>query len=348
MKISIIIPIYNGEKFIKKCLNSILNQTYKNWEAIIVNDGSTDNTELILKEYCEKDSRILSFNKKNSGVSDSRNIGIEKAVGDYITFVDCDDWIEKDTLEKIVAILQEKECEVLRYNHFINYSNNTERVNIYDKEIIGKTLEKEQIKKYILPRILSGSMPAYVWLLFIKKDIIKKQEKFNTNLSMMEDTIFYLNLLININTMYIFNECLYHYYYSLESSSHSSSKVIRNFNDLLLVNKIEEKLIIDNNLDIESNKKLYNTAHAKMIEDMCFKIFKNTTLKETKEKIKEIVYNKDTKNILLYANLDNIPIHKKISLKLIKKEKVNLLLKYYKFRKIFYHLKNKLTKRVID
>ena len=135
MKISIIIPIYNGEKFIKKCLNSILNQTYKNWEVIIVNDGSTDNTELILKEYCEKDSRILSFNKKNSGVSDSRNIGIEKAVGDYITFVDCDDWIEEDTLEKIVAILQEKECDVLRYNHFRNYSNNIERVNIYDKEL---------------------------------------------------------------------------------------------------------------------------------------------------------------------------------------------------------------------
>ena len=99
--ISIIVPVYNVEKYLKKCLDSILSQTYKNFEVIIVNDGSPDNSQKIIDEYKKKDKRIIVLEKENGGLSSARNYGIEHANGKYISFVDADDYIEKDYVEKL-------------------------------------------------------------------------------------------------------------------------------------------------------------------------------------------------------------------------------------------------------
>lgn len=346
-KISIIIPIYNGEKFLNRCLESIINQTYNNFEIIIINDGSTDRTQDIIEKYAKKDSRIITINKKNSGVSDSRNLGILEATGDYITFVDADDWLEKNTLDSINRLL-ENEYDVIRYNYFKNYSDGIQKENKYDNQIANKKLEKVEIEKKVLPQILSGAMPAYVWLLMIRKDIVEKIEKFNINLAMMEDTVFYINMLTNIENMYISNENLYHYYYDLNSASHSFKNAMRNLNNIILVNKIESNIICTNNLDIKNNMLITNTAHANMIEDICFIIFKNYSINETKENIYKICNNVYVHNILQKANINSIPIHRRIGVKLIKKKKIYLLMIYYKIRKIFYHLKNQYTKRIIN
>ena len=95
--ISVVVNVYNGEKYIKKCLDSITNQTYKDLEILVINDGSTDDTERVVKSI--KDKRIRLINQKNMGLSLSRNVAIEKFKGDYIFFVDSDDFIEKDTIE---------------------------------------------------------------------------------------------------------------------------------------------------------------------------------------------------------------------------------------------------------
>ena len=105
-KVSIIVPVYNGQDFINRCLNSLINQTYSNVEIIVINDGSTDNSLDLLKKYNDK---IILINKENSSVSDSRNLGLEKASGDYIMFCDIDDWYEKVTVEKAV-------CEIGNYD----------------------------------------------------------------------------------------------------------------------------------------------------------------------------------------------------------------------------------------
>ena len=99
--ISVIIPIYNVEKYLTKCIESVINQTYKNLEIILVNDGSTDNSKEIIDKYSSIDSRIKVINKKNGGLSDARNVGIELAKGEYITFLDSDDWIELNMYEKL-------------------------------------------------------------------------------------------------------------------------------------------------------------------------------------------------------------------------------------------------------
>ena len=103
--ISIIIPVYNAEKYLKKCLDSVINQTYKNLEIILVDDGSTDKSPEICDKYAEKDSRIIVLHKENGGVSSSRNAGLDIFKGEYLSFVDSDDYVEPDYIEYLYIFL---------------------------------------------------------------------------------------------------------------------------------------------------------------------------------------------------------------------------------------------------
>ena len=137
--ITVIINVYNGEKFINKCLDSIINQTYKNLEILVINDGSTDNTLSIIKTY--KDKRIKLITTKNQGLSLSRNIGIESAKGDYLYFIDVDDFIEPDTIE---------------YLYNLNKNNNTlistcKSIDVYDYNILVKN-KNEKIDIFVEKR----------------------------------------------------------------------------------------------------------------------------------------------------------------------------------------------------
>jgi len=121
--ISVIIPIYNSEKYLKRCIDSIINQTYKNIEIICINDGSTDESYNILKQYEIKDNRIIILNKLNQGVSSARNDGIRISKGQYITFVDSDDWLELDAIENMVYLAKNKESDAIRKNYYLKTSN---------------------------------------------------------------------------------------------------------------------------------------------------------------------------------------------------------------------------------
>ena len=111
--ISVVIPAYNAEQFLDETLESVLSQTYENWECIIVNDGSTDNTESIAKKWCEKDARFCYFYKENSGVSDTRNLGIKEARGEYIAFLDADDLYMPNFLKVCLENLVEKDVDLV-------------------------------------------------------------------------------------------------------------------------------------------------------------------------------------------------------------------------------------------
>lgn len=116
--ISIVVPIYNVEKYLRQCLDSILNQTYQNFECLLINDGSPDNSADICREYVEKDSRFKYFEKENGGLSDARNYGIRQSKGSYITFVDSDDWLENDALQLLYDALKKENADISigRYN----------------------------------------------------------------------------------------------------------------------------------------------------------------------------------------------------------------------------------------
>lgn len=112
-KISVIVPVYNTEKYLSKCLDSILNQTLREIEVIVVNDGSKDNSQQIIEEYKEKDSRIISIIKSNGGLSDARNCGIEKANGEYLAFIDSDDYIDPIMLQTMLDLAEKHESEIV-------------------------------------------------------------------------------------------------------------------------------------------------------------------------------------------------------------------------------------------
>lgn len=134
MKVSIIIPVYNVEKYLKKCIESIIKQTYENIEIILVNDGSNDCSGEICNEFTLIDSRIKVLHKKNGGVSSARNAGLEIATGDYIGFIDSDDWIEEDMYEILIGLIKKYNSEIavcgfVNNNYVINeYKNKQEKV----------------------------------------------------------------------------------------------------------------------------------------------------------------------------------------------------------------------------
>ena len=122
--ISVIVPVYNVEEYLKQCLDSILDQTYRNWELILVNDGSTDSSGLICQEYAEKDARIRYYEKENGGLSDARNYGIEQAQGEYLTFVDSDDFLDASHLNVLYNALVNNDVDISIAN-YTNYQTST-------------------------------------------------------------------------------------------------------------------------------------------------------------------------------------------------------------------------------
>ena len=118
-KVSVIVPVYNVEKYLRQCLDSILQQTYQNLDILIINDGSTDGSDTICREYLEKDERISYFAKENTGISDTRNVGIRQATGEYVTFVDSDDWIEKTYIEELYDKLITYHADIVASNYYL-------------------------------------------------------------------------------------------------------------------------------------------------------------------------------------------------------------------------------------
>lgn len=215
--LSIIIPVYNKEKYIRDCINSILAQTFTNFEIIIINDGSTDNTIKILKSF--KDSRIKLINTNNNGVSTARNIGINHASGQYIIFVDGDDTITPDYCERIVDDIIKYGCpDLLIFGLTKIYpSGNTKIINPYTDGIIKisefqhsfmtETSEKEGIYGYICNKA-------------IKRKIVNEYDiKFNPEIKLAEDFDFWLSVYSAISSIAMSSYSGYNYIQEIEGSS---------------------------------------------------------------------------------------------------------------------------------
>jgi len=204
MKISVIIPVYNVAQYLRQCLDSVISQSYKNIEIILVNDGSTDNSLSICEEYLHKDSRILLLNKTNGGLSDARNFGLPKATGDYIWFVDSDDWIVSDAIEILVANLSKLKCEVLGFS-FISYFEDTNQFSeITYSQSIGLTTGNDYIKQ-------SEFFFPSVWSHIYSSDFLEKQQlTFKVN-QLHEDDYFNFGCFGRISTIAKIEDGLYYY-----------------------------------------------------------------------------------------------------------------------------------------
>lgn len=166
--VSVIIPVYKAEKYLRTCLDSILNQTYKNIEVICVNDGSPDNSISVLYEYASCDKRVIVYDEPNKGVASARNLGIEKAAGEFLTFADADDWWECNAFERAVEEMGKHSADVVMYSYYRDYANKTlERNNMFPNDFM--VFDEDQ--SVILRKRLFGLIG----------DELKRVENFDTN-----------------------------------------------------------------------------------------------------------------------------------------------------------------------
>lgn len=167
-KISVIIPIYNVEMYLERCLTSIINNTYKNLEIICINDGSTDNSLGILRRFEKADRRVIVINKENGGLSSARNAGLDIATGDYISFIDSDDWIHHSFFEILLHFAETSKCEISTCNYIFTRNMTEPEKPINMAGVSVKMLSGDSI---VLDR---ESMQGYVWRCLFKKECIGK------------------------------------------------------------------------------------------------------------------------------------------------------------------------------
>ena len=193
-KISVIVPIYNAEKYLHQCIDSIIAQTFSDFELLLIDDGSSDSSGFICEEYAQKDFRIKVFHKRNGGVSSARNLGLDNAKGEWITFVDSDDWIKKDYL---YSMIRQSDADMIMSSFEV--IDNFEK---WDNQIEHYLYKKNKIK-YFIERYVSTATMCAPWCKLFKNSIIDTL-RFNTEISFWEDTIFvfeYLNKIDSIRTV---------------------------------------------------------------------------------------------------------------------------------------------------
>lgn len=203
-KISIIVPVYNAEKTLHKCIDSILGQSYKDWELLLIDDGSTDASAAICDEYVQRDKRVKVFHQLNEGVSSARNVGLDNAVGEWIIFVDSDDYINDLILSNID--LSERVDLYVFGVQFINRN----QVQLFPPDMSISSAEF-----HILDQYLNKLYFTATWAKIYKRDIIiNNQIKFNTNLKIGEDTAFVLSYLVFVEQIRFSSKIFYYFYHS--------------------------------------------------------------------------------------------------------------------------------------
>lgn len=207
--ISIIIPVYNVEKCIGICLDSIINQTYKKLEIILINDGSKDNSLQIIKEYEKKDNRIIVKDRENKGVLYTRVEGFKLAKGKYVTYIDSDDWVENNIIEVMYNKAIEYDADVVKCqfgeNNFINNNNKIDTPR-------NKFIKKEQFEPEFYNMFFKDLNIHNVWAQLFKKDLLNRNiNDIDTNITFGEDLEFNIQLYKNINNILFISDKLYHY-----------------------------------------------------------------------------------------------------------------------------------------
>lgn len=209
-KISVIIPVYNVEKYLDRCVNSVLNQTYKNLEIILVDDGSPDNSGLICDKYAELDNRVIVIHKTNGGLSSARNAGLEVAKGEYIGFVDSDDWIEKDMYEYLYKLIQIYDCDYSSINMMITKEENC---LVNEKKECIKVMRNEELYHYFF-RVSTYNIHYCVCDKLFKKNVISKFRFWEG--MRFEDIDFNFKILKECKKAVYSNRIEYYYFYNPE------------------------------------------------------------------------------------------------------------------------------------
>lgn len=220
--ISIIIPVYKAENYLRQCLDSILQQTYTDWEALLIDDGSPDNSGSICDEYAEKDARFKVFHIPNGGVSNARNVGLDHAQGEYVMFIDSDDWIDNNTIETCLGQIKANDLDLLQFGALREHIDGTRKpFQILDTKVLSGA---EMLR--------GGKCSASSCLSVYRRSIIEEhQHRYLTTLWHGEDYYFNLSLLRYCKKTQRIPNAFYHY---REHSSAATTKKVDNRNLIIM------------------------------------------------------------------------------------------------------------------
>lgn len=310
-KISVIVPVYNAEKYLNRCIDSILNQTFKDFELILINDGSSDKSIEILNAYEKIDSRIKVINNENNGVSKTRNIGIGLATGEYIQFIDSDDFIDKNMFKETVEFLEVENADVIITGLFLDI----ESTNGIDTSI--QTFENcisrnsKDIAKKLLTRLNGTYINSPVNKLYKRNIILENNILMDESINLGEDLIFNLAYLSYCDCVIFNDKCYYHY--CMKNEENLTAKYRKDKLDLMEVLYNEcKQFLLNANLN-EEYIKVLNSIFIKWMY-YCYIDLNSSDCNLTfKEKYRYIKYS-----IKKYNNIINNSKSTSILLKVLK------------------------------
>ncbi len=322
-KVSIIIPVYNAGKYIEQCVYTLLNQTLKECEFIFINDGSEDNSKEIIQTYKNLDNRIKIINQKNQGVSVARNNGLNIAKGEYIGFVDADDYIELDMYEKLYNKAREDNCDVILSDwkneidgSFISMNYNFPKNTVLDRKFINEN---------IIPYFLESDKLNTAWNKLYKNKIIKDNKiKFPEKVSLGEDGIFNMRVFSKAKTLkYI--DYIGYYYREVEGSATRNILDKDYFKRALEVYKTDIKIMCDIDIDYKTEHRLKSIRLISSVISYIYIYLTSTDLnfKSRYRYTNNMIKNKDVQSaLLIYINekYEKIGRYEKFILNMIKKK----------------------------
>lgn len=330
--VSVVVPIYNVEKYLDNCIESIVNQGYTNLEIILVDDGATDSSPIICDEWKKRDERVIVIHKENGGLSSARNAGLEEATGDYIMFIDSDDWVELDIVEKSVERIEKDKSDLVIFG----YKKVDEKGKNRGEYTFGNgTYTKKELSQQLHRRILEMSF-GYAWNKLYRLSVIKDNNIVNDGTIVdREDLYFNMSLLKYLNRISYMDCVGYAYLQRSNSLLHNGSLArLNGMNDFI------KKMKVVSWGDKEQEEKVFNMVVLHYLADCIIKnIIWNPSLSK-KEKIKKIrEISRDFKNIGLRHDVDN-PRYLRILYRGINNHNFSL---FYYYSKMSY-IKNILKK----
>lgn len=286
IKISVIVPIYNVEKYLKRCIDSILEQDFRDYELILINDGSTDNSLEIAKSYC--DDRIVLINKENEGLSATRNLGIKIAKGEYILHIDSDDWIEQSYFKNMYNLAKKKDADIVMTGYYIDYDNG---------KLIYISPIKEEIEDNIefCKKVIKGEISSNMWTKLIRKRLyIENGIEHENSIAYGEDLVVMPRLMYYAKNIEVLEGAYVHYIQNPKSITHTFN--LKSLFDLNKCCEILEEFFKEKNVEpvglrlFHFNKFIYTD----------YRIFKDKSCQEVLSRYLQEARRVKLKNIYSY------------------------------------------------